>query len=119
MALNTFSCLLNALHRVCDLPKMEQAATTRERRASSAVQRSAAFPEAAAMPNPWTKKNPMLSLVLSGANAWAGAARGLWTKEAQRQQVASTRAAAKQAASFWTAALMPPGGSGGKKKRRR
>ncbi|CAM3818740.1 Uncharacterised protein [Roseomonas mucosa] len=27
------------------------------------------------MANPWTKKNPFLSIMLSGANAWAGAAR--------------------------------------------
>lgn len=26
------------------------------------------------MANPWTKQHPALSLILSGANAWAGAA---------------------------------------------
>ena len=29
------------------------------------------------MANPWTRKNPALSLILSGVNAWAGAARGV------------------------------------------
>ncbi len=31
--------------------------------------------------NPWTKKNPLPSVWLSAANAWAGAARGLMTAE--------------------------------------
>jgi hypothetical protein len=31
-------------------------------------------------------KNPWLSLWLSAANTWAGAARGLWTAEMHRQQ---------------------------------
>lgn len=31
-------------------------------------------------------KNPYLSLWLSGTNAWAGAMRGFWTAEMQRQQ---------------------------------
>ena len=38
------------------------------------------------MANPMTKKNPFLSMWLSAANAWAGAARGLATAEAKRQQ---------------------------------
>ncbi len=31
-------------------------------------------------------KNPWLSLWLSAANTWAGAARGFWTAEMQRPQ---------------------------------
>jgi hypothetical protein len=31
-------------------------------------------------------KNPWLSLWLSATNTWAGAARGFWTAEMQRQQ---------------------------------
>jgi len=69
------------------------------------------------MANPWTKKSPAMSLFLSGANAWAGAARGAWTKEARRQHSAAMSAGAKQVASFWTAALTPP--SPGKKTKRR
>lgn len=38
------------------------------------------------MANPMTKKNPLLSMWLSAANAWAGAARGLMTAEAKRMQ---------------------------------
>jgi hypothetical protein len=33
-------------------------------------------------------KNPWLSLWLSAANTWAGAARGFWTAEMYRQQKA-------------------------------
>ena len=33
-------------------------------------------------------KNPWLSLWLSAANTWAGAARGFWTAEMHRQQKA-------------------------------
>ncbi|WP_114947493.1 hypothetical protein [Microvirga calopogonii] len=31
-------------------------------------------------------KNPWMSLWLSAANTWAGAARGFWTAEMHRQQ---------------------------------
>ena len=43
------------------------------------------------MANPWTKKNPLPSMMLSGANAWAGAARGFMTAQAKRQQSAAMR----------------------------
>ena len=33
-------------------------------------------------------KNPWMSLWLSAANSWAGAARGFWTAEMARQQKA-------------------------------
>jgi hypothetical protein len=42
--------------------------------------------EEPAVANPWTKKNPLLSLWLSGANAVAGKARSAGTAEAKRQQ---------------------------------
>jgi hypothetical protein len=35
--------------------------------------------------NPWTKKNPLLSMWLSGANAGAGRARSVGAAEAKRQ----------------------------------
>lgn len=63
--------------------------------------------------NPWTKKNPLLSMWLSGANALAGTARSAGTAEARRQQ---TRLA-KQAASFWSGAWLT--GAKPKSKRRR
>jgi len=47
-------------------------------------------------------KNPWMSLWLSGANAWMGAARGFWTAETHRRQAAMMNEAAKQMASLWT-----------------
>jgi hypothetical protein len=48
------------------------------------------------MKNPWTKKNPFLSMWLSSANALAGTARGR-----------ATAAAKRGTSAFWTAALAP------------
>ena len=47
------------------------------------------------MANPWIKKNPLMSVWLSAANAWAGAARGLTMAEARRRQKAMTTAATR------------------------
>lgn len=58
------------------------------------------------MKNPWMKKNPFLSIWLSGANAVMGSARAQATAVAKRE-----------VASFWTAALTPP--KSGKRKTRR
>jgi hypothetical protein len=42
------------------------------------------------MKSPWLKKNPMLSVFLSAANAWAGAARGsIATGTAKRNTAAA------------------------------
>ncbi|SAK59201.1 hypothetical protein AWB82_02637 [Caballeronia glebae] len=49
------------------------------------------------MKNPWVKKNPFLSMWLSGANAVIGATRGRATAQAKRQ-----------ASTLWSAALTPP-----------
>jgi hypothetical protein len=66
------------------------------------------------MKNPWTKKNPFLSMWLSGANAVAGSARGHATAAAKRQASTAARRSQKQVTDFWTAALTPP-----KRKKRR
>ncbi len=47
------------------------------------------------MANPWTKKNPLMSMWLSAANAWAGAARGLAAAEMGRQRKVAVKAATK------------------------
>lgn len=52
------------------------------------------------MKNPWTKKNPLLSMWLSAANAVAGSARGT-------SNVAMRRTA-RQMTSIWTDAFKPP-----------
>jgi hypothetical protein len=54
------------------------------------------------MPNPW------LSLWLSAANSWAGAARGFWTAELRRQQQAMVNEMIHQTLRFWTQALGLP-----------
>lgn len=60
------------------------------------------------MKNPWLKKNPMLSMWLSGANAAAGAARGRAVAEGRRQTATAAAAMTKAATDAWIAALTPP-----------
>ena len=69
------------------------------------------------MKNPWGKKNPFLSMWLSGANAIAGAARGRAPAEAKRQASAAVTRGAKEATRQMTDALTgkPPA----KKRRKR
>lgn len=50
-----------------------------------------------AVRNPFLKKNPLMSMWLSAANTWAGAARGAMTAEARRLQKAATKAALRPA----------------------
>lgn len=68
------------------------------------------------MANPWLKKNPLLSMMLSGANTWAGAACGIKTSLAKRQGTAATREGARTVSDFWTAALT---GAAPKKRKRK
>ncbi len=70
------------------------------------------------MANPWARKNPLLSMWLSGANVVAGKARGAAAAEARRQQTGL----AKQAAGFWSGAWLAgtkPEAKKAKPKRRR
>jgi hypothetical protein len=46
-------------------------------------------------------KNPWLSLWLSAANSWAGAARGFWMAEMQRQQNATMSRLIEETARVW------------------
>jgi hypothetical protein len=45
------------------------------------------------MRNPWLKKNPAMSLFLSAANTWMGAARGHASRIMKQQIAAATKAA--------------------------
>lgn len=45
-------------------------------------------------------KNPWLSMWLSGANAWAGAARGLTAAQAKRARTTMFQEAARQQSAF-------------------
>jgi hypothetical protein len=62
--------------------------------------------------------NPWLSLWLSAANAWAGAARGFWTAEMRRQQTAMLNEMTHQMLRFWMGAWAQPSASEGKRRRR-
>jgi hypothetical protein len=57
------------------------------------------------MKNPWLKKNPFLSMWMSGANRVAGTARGhavaAIKREAAQASRSATSAAAKQVLDFW------------------
>ena len=57
------------------------------------------------MSNPWLKKNPFLSLWLSGAHSVAGAARGTLAAEAKRQTQAAMTQATNEMFAAWTDAL--------------
>jgi hypothetical protein len=70
------------------------------------------------MKNPWTKKNPFLSMWLSGANAVAGAARSRATAQAKRQAASMMTQGAKHVTDFWTGALIAPPPSKRRRKRR-
>lgn len=59
------------------------------------------------MKNPWTKKNPFLSMWLSGANALAGAARARATAEAKRQTAAALKQGIKDMTAIYSDALTP------------
>jgi len=61
--------------------------------------------EGTSMKNPWTKKNPLLSMWLSGANAVAGSARSRANAAVKRQATTTMNQGMKQVADFWTDAL--------------
>ena len=69
------------------------------------------------MKNPWTKKNPFMSMWLSGANSVAGAARGRVAAESKRQTTAMTNEATKQVLGFWSGLMAPPPAKRKKKTR--
>lgn len=60
------------------------------------------------MSNPWTKKNPLMSMWLSAANRAAGTARGQATAMAKRQVAATQAEAARQIVDFWSGKATQP-----------
>ena len=52
--------------------------------------------------NPWTKKNPFLSMFLSGALAAAGPARSVSLQQARRGQATAVKQATKSWIDLWT-----------------
>jgi len=71
------------------------------------------------MSNPWTKKNPLMSMWLSSANAMLGSARGQAASMVKRQANESVNAATKQVLGLWTSAAAVPPPARKKKKRAR
>jgi hypothetical protein len=69
------------------------------------------------MRNPWIKKNPLMSMWLSGANAVMGSARSRATAEAKRQAAAIMAEGTKQMVRFWTGGLIAPTARKKKKSR--
>lgn len=67
--------------------------------------------------NPWLKKNPLLSMWLSGANAVFGATRNQLTAAMQRQANAAMTEGTKQILAFW--GLEAPARRCAAKRRRR
>ena len=59
------------------------------------------------MSNPLTKKNPFMSLWLSGANKAAATGKGLLAAAARKQQSAMVRDATKMTQDFWSGILTP------------
>ena len=58
------------------------------------------------MRNSWTKKNPFLSMWLSGANAVASSMRAHATAEGKRQAQLMAREGVKQVVNFWSDLLI-------------
>ncbi|MEC4717949.1 hypothetical protein RY831_02190 [Noviherbaspirillum sp. CPCC 100848] len=70
------------------------------------------------MKNPWTSKNPFLSMWLSGANAVLGSARGRASAQAKRQASTAITKASKQMGELWLASMTPPSAPKRKKRKR-
>jgi hypothetical protein len=71
------------------------------------------------MRNPWTAKNPFMSIWLSAANRGMGAARGQAAAAAKRQVTAIQTEAAKQLIDFWSGKTAMTASSRKKKRTKR
>lgn len=71
------------------------------------------------MKNPWIKKNPYMSMWLSGANAVAGSARSRAAAEGKRQAATMMTTSAKQIVDFWSGVLLTPSSPKKRKRKRR
>ena len=57
------------------------------------------------MSNPWLKKNPFMSMWLSGANSVATSARARIASEAKRQSTTAITKATNDMFGLWTSAM--------------
>ncbi len=60
------------------------------------------------MSNPWTKKNPFMSMWLSTANKMMGSARSQASAAAKREIALTQAQAAKQVVDFWSGKAAAP-----------
>jgi hypothetical protein len=60
------------------------------------------------MRNPWLKKNPFLSMWLSGANAMLGVTNAAAMSAVQRQTQAMMNETARAVVDFWAAGMPTP-----------
>jgi len=67
------------------------------------------------MANPWLKKNPFMSMWLSGANAVAGSLRGQAVAQGKRNATVAASKVARDVIDVWSGASLAPAA---KKKRR-
>ena len=67
--------------------------------------------------NPWTKKNPWMSLWLSGANAVMGAASGRAGAEMRRQAALAMTQGTTQMTRLWIDSMTAWTAGSGKKRR--
>jgi hypothetical protein len=70
------------------------------------------------MKNPWLKKNPFMSMWLSGANSVLGSMRGHANAEAKRQTTNMMKEGTKQMVDAWTGVAAPAKKRSRKKKSR-
>ena len=70
------------------------------------------------MRNPWLKKNPFLSMWLSGANAIAGSVRGRATAQGRRQINAAVSEATRANLKLWSDAMTPAAAKPRRKRKR-
>jgi hypothetical protein len=70
------------------------------------------------MPNPWLKKNPFMSMWLSGANSVAGSLRGQAAGQAKRQAASATTKAMNDLVGIWFAGVTAPPPKTRRRKRR-
>ena len=68
------------------------------------------------MSNPWLKKNPFMSMWLSGANSLANSARGRIAADVKRQSTTAVNKAASDMFTIWSDAMT---GSAAPKRRRK
>lgn len=70
------------------------------------------------MRNPWLKKNPFLSIWLSGANSIAGSTRGRLGAHARRQVKTAVSEATKANLKLWSDAVTGMTGKAGTRRKR-